>query len=76
MEDNQWGFIISVLKMPFILLFYILYILFSIFVPSKYVSRVINIEAVDNHINYYINNNWVLKFIALIVTILIFTYLD
>lgn len=76
MEENEWGFIISILKMPFILLLYLLYLVFSIFIPSRYVSRVINIEAVDKNIDFYINNPWILKMIAGIITVLVFTSLD
>jgi len=76
MEDNHIQTLLNIIKLPFVFTFYLFYMFFTLFIPSKYVSRVINIEAIEENMNTYINNPLFLKFIALIITIFIFIYFD
>lgn len=76
MEDNQINLLIFIIKLPFVFIFYILYMFLTMFIPSKYVNKIINIEAIEYHMNIYFKNPLFLKFIALIITILIYFNFD
>ncbi len=76
MEDNHELTIMNFLKLPFVFVFYVLYMLLTIFIPSKYVSRVIKIDSIEANLNYYFTSTLFLKIIALIITIIIFIYFE
>ncbi|MDF2699130.1 MAG: hypothetical protein K0Q49_686 [Haloplasmataceae bacterium] len=66
--------LVNMVKMPYIFSLYLLIMFFSLFVPSKIISKIINIEFVENNINFFFNNSFYLKFIALIITVIIYIY--
>ncbi len=76
MEEKHFDTLVNIIKLPFVFMFYMFYMFFSIFIPSKYVSKIINIESIEEDMNIYFNNPLFLKFIALIITVLIFIYFN
>ncbi len=76
MEDSQYNMLVYIIKLPFVFLFYFLYMFLTMFIPSKYISKIINIESIENHMNIYFKNSLFLKFIALIITIIIYFIFD
>lgn len=74
MEEKQEITLMNIIKLPFVFLFYISYMFFTLFIPSRYVSKIINIEAIEEDMNVYFNHSLFLKLIALFITIFIFIY--
>ena len=75
MEDKQDITLIDIIKLPFVFIVYLLYIIVSIFIPTKYVNKIINIETIEENIIVYYNNTFYLKIIALLITIIIYIYI-
>lgn len=46
MEDNQINLLIFIIKLPFVFIFYILYMFLTMFIPSKYVNKIINLNII------------------------------
>ncbi len=76
MENNQDVKLMNIIRLPFVFIFYILYMILTVFIPSKHVSKIINIEAIERDMNTYFNHPLFLKLIALIITIIIFIYFE
>lgn len=75
MEEKQDITLIDIIKLPFVFIVYLLYIIVSIFIPTKYVNKIINIETIEENIIVYYNNTFYLKIIALLITIIIYIYI-
>ncbi|HEY8365372.1 MAG TPA: hypothetical protein VIK84_07335 [Haloplasmataceae bacterium] len=76
MEEKQRISFINIIKLPFVFILYFLYIILSIFIPSKYVNKVIKIGIIEENINYYFTSPFYLKIIALIITVVIYIYFE
>ena len=63
------------LKMPLIFILYGLIILFSVFLPAKWVNKLIDTEYIEERFNSILNNAVNIKIIALVITIIIFVLL-
>ena len=74
MEEYQTVKLWDVVIMPFIFVLYLFYIVLSIFLPNKYVIKIINLEFIENKTNLYFNNPFYLKLVALLITICLFIY--
>jgi hypothetical protein len=75
MEENQVSVVLNIIKLPIIFVLYLFYIVFSIFIPGKYVNKVINIERIEDNLNLYFSKTIYLKVIALLITIIIYIYI-
>lgn len=74
MEDRNLKVVISTIKMPFIFILYFFYMFLSLFMPSKVLKKIINIEMIEKEVNFIFNDRVLLKLIALILTIITFIY--
>lgn len=71
MESREITFI-NIIKLPFIFILYLLYIIVSIFIPTKLLNKIIDVESLEEYINLYFNNSFYLKIIALLITIILY----
>lgn len=74
MESREITFI-NIIKLPFIFILYLLYIIVSIFIPTKLLNKIIDVESLEEYINLYFNNSFYLKIIALLITIILYIYI-
>ncbi|NLC94274.1 MAG: hypothetical protein GX676_01115 [Bacilli bacterium] len=72
MEETPLNYLLNIIKMPFIFIIYLLYMLLTLIIPSKYIGRIFKIEVIEEHLNLYFTNHIFLKIIALIITVIIF----
>jgi len=74
MEETPLNYLLNIIKMPFVFVIYLLYMLLTLVIPSKYIGKVLKIEIIEEHLNIYFTNPFFLKIIAVIITIIIFIY--
>jgi len=72
MEETPLNYLLNIIKMPFIFIIYLLYMLLTLIIPSKYIGRIFKIEVIEEHLNLYFTNHIFLKIIAFIITVIIF----
>lgn len=75
MESREITFI-NIIKLPFIFILYLLYIIMSIFIPTKLLNKIIDVESLEEYINLYFNNSFYLKIIALLITIILYIFVS
>lgn len=75
MESREITFI-NIIKLPFIFILYLLYIIVSIFIPTKLLNKIIDVESLEEYINLYFNNSFYLKIIALLITIILYIFVS
>jgi hypothetical protein len=73
MENNWYETIINLIKVPFLLVIYMILVVLSFILPTKSLYKLFKIVNIEEHLSTILSKSSYLKIFAFIITLIIFT---
>jgi hypothetical protein len=73
MENNWYDAIINLIKIPVLLLVYMVLVVLSFILPAKSLYKLFNLVNIEENVSSILSKSSYLKLFAFIITLIIFT---